>query len=149
MEMRRVDDRNTAVVRTSTPVEKLSEVMGSCYGEIMQALGSCGIQPVGPPFAMYHNMDMSSLDVEIGFPVAGKVEASGRVKPGKLPGGRVAVTLHEGPYEKIEGAYNRLMAFVRDQGLEMESFTYEFYLNDPDETPPEDLRTEIYFPVKE
>ena len=148
MEIRSVDDRNTAVVRTSTPVEKLSEVMGSCFGEIMGVLGTAGVAPAGPPFAMYHNMDMSKLDVEIGFPVASRIEASGRVKPGKIPGGKAAVTLHRGPYDKIEDAYNRLSAFVRDQGLDVEGFTYEFYLNDPDETPPEELKTEIYFPVK-
>jgi effector-binding domain-containing protein len=97
---------------------------------------------------MYHNMDMSNLDVEMGFPVTKATEGSGRVKAGKLPGGKAAVTLHVGPYEKIEEAYNRLTTFVKDQGLETESFCYEFYLNDPAETAPEELKTEIYFPLK-
>jgi effector-binding domain-containing protein len=148
MDVRSTDERPTLVIRTFTPVEKLSEVMGSSYGEIMQTMGSCGAKPAGPPFAMYHNMDMSNLDVEIGFPVDVKTEGSGRVKAGKLPGGKAAVTLHLGPYEKIEEAYNRLTAFVQEQGLEPESFCYEFYLNDPAETPPEELKTEIYFPLK-
>ena len=148
MEVRDPEERHTLVIRTSTPVGKLSEVMGSSYCEIMQTMGSSGVQPTGPPFAMYHNMDVSNLDVEIGFPVAEKTEGSGRVKAGKLPGGKAAVTLHAGPYEKIEEAYNRLTAFVKEQGLEPESYVYEFYLNDPAETPPEELKTEIYFPVK-
>lgn len=120
MEVRDPEERHTLVIRTSTPVGKLSEVMGSSYCEIMQTMGSSGVQPTGPPFAMYHNMDVSNLDVEIGFPVA----------------------------EKTEEAYNRLTAFVKEQGLEPESYVYEFYLNDPAETPPEELKTEIYFPVK-
>jgi effector-binding domain-containing protein len=149
MEVRSVEERHTLVVRTSTPVEKLSEVMGSSYGEIMQVMGSSGAQPAGAPFAMYHNMDMSNLDVEIGFPVAAAVPGSGRVKAGKLPGGRAAVTLHVGPYGKIGEAYDRLTAFVKEKGLNPESFCYEFYLNDPAETPPEQLQTEIYFPLKD
>ena len=148
MEVRSIEERPTLMIRTSTPVEKLSEVMGASYGEIMQVLASSGAQPAGPPFAVYHNMDMSNLEVEIGFPVSTAAEGSGRVKAGKLPGGKAAVALHVGPYEKIEEAYNRLTAFVNEKGLEPESFCYEFYLNDPAETPPEELKTEIYFPVK-
>jgi effector-binding domain-containing protein len=148
MEVRNTKEQPTLAVRTSTPVEKLSEVMGSCYGEIMQVIGSTGAQPAGPPFAMYYNMDMSNLDVEIGFPVTAKTEGSGRVKAGKLPGGKAVTTLHVGPYDKIGDAYERLTAHVKEQGLETESFCYEFYLNDPGETRPEDLKTEIYFPIK-
>jgi effector-binding domain-containing protein len=148
MEVRNTQERPTLAVRTSTPVEKLSEVMGSCYCEIMQVIESAGAQPAGPPFAMYYNMDMSNLDVEIGFPVIEKTEGRGRVKAGKLPGGRAVVTVHVGPYDKIGDAYNQLTAYVKEQGLETESFCYELYLNDPGETKPEDLKTEIYFPVK-
>ncbi len=63
-----VDEQDTVAVRLVTPVEKLSEAMGSTYGRIMEYLGSEGIQPSGPPFAVYHNMDMTALDVEIGIP---------------------------------------------------------------------------------
>jgi effector-binding domain-containing protein len=148
MEVRETAEKDTVSIRTSTPVEKLSEVMGQAYGEIMQHLGPKGIQPTGPPFAIYYNMDMTNLDVEMGFPVASSVEGAGRVKSSKLPGGRAAVTIHVGPYEKIDEAYNGLMAFVKEKGLETDVFSYEFYLNDPREEKPEDLQTEIYFPIK-
>ena len=149
MEVRNVEERHTLVIRTSTPVEKLSEVMGASYGEIMQVMGSSGAQPAGAPFAMYHNMDMSNLDVEIGIPVSAAVPGGGRVKAGKLPGGKAAVTLHVGPYGEIGKAYDRLTAFVKEQGLNPASFTYEVYLSDPSETPAEELQTEIYFPLKD
>lgn len=154
MEIRSTSERDTMAIRTSTPLEKLPEVMGACYAEIMQYLGPARIRPAGPPFAIYYNLDMSSLDVEIGFPVAAAAagaagaEDRGRIKPGKIPGGKAAVAVHTGPYAKLGEAYDRLLAFVKEQGLETESFTYEFYLNDPETTPPEALQTEIYFPVK-
>lgn len=148
MEVRNTSEQETMSIRTTTPVEKLSEVMGSCYGEIMQYLGPKGVQPAGPPFAIYYNMDMSNLDVEIGFPVAKKQESSGRINAGKIPGGKAAVTVHVGPYEKIEEAYNRLTAFVKEQNLQTGSLCYEFYLNDPASTPPEQLKTEIFFQLK-
>ncbi|UCF97572.1 MAG: GyrI-like domain-containing protein [Spirochaetaceae bacterium] len=148
MDIRNTKERPTLVIRTSTPVEKLPEVMGSSFGEIMQVMGSAGTQPAGPPFAMYHNMDMSNLDVEMGFPVARKTEGRGRVKAGTLPGGKAAAILHMGPYDRIGEAYEQLTAFVKEKGLEPQSICYEFYLNDPAETAPEELQTEIYFPLK-
>ena len=148
MEIRNVQERKTLVVRTTTPVEKLSEVMGSAYGEIAGYLGMKQIQPSGAPFAVYHNMDMSNLDVEIGFPVPSAVEGSGRVVSGEIPGGRAAVAVHQGPYDTIGETYERLGAYVKEQGEEPDIFTYEFYINDPGEVAPEELKTEIFFPLK-
>ena len=60
--------------------------MGPVYGEIAAYMAKNKIPFAGPPFAMYYNMDMDDLDVEIGFPVAEKISGEGRVKPGTLPG---------------------------------------------------------------
>jgi effector-binding domain-containing protein len=148
MEIRTVQEQAMVAVRTTTPVEKLSEVMGACYGDVIQYLGSQNAQPAGPPFAIYYNMDMSNLDVAIGFPVATALEGSGRAQAGTIPGGKAAVEMHIGAYDKIGEAYERLSAFVKENNLEIDTCTYEFYLNDPGETPPENLETEIYFPLK-
>jgi hypothetical protein len=47
--VRSVDEQDTVAVRPVTPVEKLSEAMGSTYGRIMEYLSSEGIQPSGTP----------------------------------------------------------------------------------------------------
>ena len=148
MELRNTSEQDTVVVRITTPVEKLPEVIGPSYGKIMAYLGPKGIQPSGPPFLLYHNDDMAALDVEIGFPVPSRQEGSGDVKSSKLPGGRAAVIMHTGPYDTIQESYAALSAFISEKGLEMEPFCYEVYLNDPRETPPQELKTEIYFPIK-
>ena len=36
------------------------------------------------------------------------------------------------------------MKCVRDNGLEANGVAYEIYLNDPAETPPEQLKTRVY-----
>jgi effector-binding domain-containing protein len=149
MELRNTNEQDTMVVRVTTPVEQLPELMGPSYGKILEYLGPKGVQPSGPPFVAYHNMDMAALDVEIGFPVPSRQEGSGDVQPGKIPGGKVAVTMHTGPYNTIRESYAALSSFIQEQGLKMEAFCYEVYLNDPRETPPEALKTEIYFPIKE
>lgn len=157
MEIKMVDTTDTMVVRLTTPVSELSTIMGRVYGAIWGRLQSQGLVSSGPPFALYHNMDMEALDVEIGFPIApGDVEkaraATGQVGPdavtlGTIPGGRVVTDIHTGSYETIGATYEAMSAYVGEQGLQPADWVYEFYLNSPQDTAPEDLKTEIRFPV--
>jgi len=140
--------RDTLAVRYRTPMAELSKSMGQAYGEIAAYMGKKGIPFSGPPFAMYYNMDMDDLDVEIGFPVASQAAGEGRVKPGRLPGGKLAMATHIGSYEGIGATYEKLTAFVSERALKPEEYMYEEYLNSPEDTPPEKLATNIYFPLK-
>ena len=140
--------QDTLSVRYRTPAKELPKTMGPIYGEIAAYMARNGIPYAGPPFAMYYNMDMDDLDVEIGFPVVKAAAGEGRVKASSLPGGRVATAKHVGSYESIEKTYNQLMAFVAKEKLEVESFMYEEYLNSPEDTPADKLETNIYFPLK-
>ena len=148
MEIKAKQEQRTASIRLRTPVVKLKEEMGKAYGEIAMLLGKQRTGPAGLPFAIYHNMDMNDLDVEIGFPVVQPIRAEGRMKPGALPSGRTAVAVHKGPYDKSEPTYNALMAFIQQSKAEARGLCYEVYLNEPDTTKPEDLLTEINFPLK-
>jgi AraC family transcriptional regulator len=75
-------------------------------------------------------------------------EPAGRVEAGELPGGKVLVDIHEGSYETIADTYNRMMAYMKEKDLADVNVAWEFYLNDPNEVPPEELKTEIYFLLK-
>ncbi|MFH2116222.1 MAG: GyrI-like domain-containing protein [Spirochaetota bacterium] len=148
MKIVELKERDTLSVRYRTPVAGLGDSMGPIYGEIAAWMGKNSIPFAGPPFAMYYNMDMDDLDVEIGFPVGKAQPGEGRVKAGKLPGGRMVTATHLGPYTSIEETYNKLMAFVGKKGLSTESYMYEEYLNSPEDTAPEKLATNIYFVLK-
>ncbi|MGD9091471.1 MAG: GyrI-like domain-containing protein [Anaerolineales bacterium] len=136
-------------IRTRTAVGDLPQVMGRCFGSITQYLGELGEQPAGAPFVGYYNMDMEALDVEIGFPVNRPLAGKGEIQSGSIAGGKQASCLHVGAYKDIEPAYNALMAFIRESGYEASGLAYEFYLNDPGETPEEALETEVVFPLKD
>jgi effector-binding domain-containing protein len=149
MEVRTVEERTTVSIRMTTTGDMLPQALGEGYGEIMEYLARTGIEPTGPPYSLYHNMDMESLDVEMGFPVAGSPTPEGRIRPSTIPAGRAAVAIHVGPYETMDDTYRALMAYVEREGLATEPFMYEVYLNDPDEVEPQQLQTEVYFPLRE
>lgn len=148
MEVKEINKQHTMCIKTRTPVEKLPEILGPGYGEIMQYAGKHGVQPTGAPYALYLNEDMSDLEIEFGFPAGGPIGKDGRVEAGELPGGKVLVDIHEGSYETIADTYNRMMAYMKEKDLAGMNVAWEFYLNDPNEVPPEELKTEIYFLLK-
>ena len=148
MEVRNVQEQKTAAIRVRTPLARLKDELGKGDGEIMGGLGSQGMTPGGAAFAIYYNMDMNDLDVEMGFVVASTCRAAGRMKPGTLPGGRTVVAVHKGPYETMERTYNEITAFMAQQKVTPRGACYEVYITGPD-VKPEDMVTEIYFPLKE
>lgn len=78
------------------------------------------------------------------------VTPEGDVGKKTIAGGRYAVFVHEGPYEGFEETYGRIFgAWLPESGEQLrEEPCFELYLNSPDQTPPEDLRTEIWLPLR-
>jgi effector-binding domain-containing protein len=138
----------TLVIRTRASVQQLPQVLGPAWGAIMQYAGRNGLAPSGPPFVGYHNMDMQDLDLEIGFPFARRLSGEAEVLAGELPGGKAAVCLHVGPYDKIGAAYEALQKWLEANGHTPSGVAYESYLNDPQSTPAAELQTQVMFPLK-
>ena len=138
----------TLSIRTRTPVQDLPQELGKAYGAIGQYLGELGEQPVGPPFAAYYNLDMQDLDVEIGFPVSRRLPGKDDIEASQIPGGKVATCIYTGPYSEMEPAYDALSQWIEDNGYQATGVAYEMYLDDPAQTPPQEPKTQILFPLK-
>ncbi len=136
----------TISLRTHAAVGDLPQVLGQTFGAIMQYLGEQDEQPTGAPFVAYYNMDMQNLDIEIGFPVARPLPGRGELKGGALPAGKIATTLHIGPYDTIAPAYDALTHYTQASGYQPTGVAYEIYFSDPS-TPPEKIQTQIVFPL--
>ena len=113
----------------------------------MQYLRELGEPPAGMPYAAYYNMDMQNLDVEIGFPVGRQLAGKGEIQASEFPGGKLASVMHVGPYDQVGPAYDALTQWVKEQGYEVTGVAYELYYSGP-ETPPQEIKTEIMFPIK-
>ena len=66
-----------------------------------------------------------------------------------LPAGRYARTTHVGPYDQLGDAWAQLMGqWLPASGHKIgDGHTYEKYLDTPMDTPPDQLRTELYLPL--
>lgn len=134
-------------IRTATRVQELPNLLQLSYGRLFGYLNELGESPGGMPFAAYHNFDMQNLDVEIGVPTTHALPRRGEIASGEIPGGSYGITLHTGPYEKLNEAYEALGAWIAQQGYAPGGVVYEFYLTGP-EVPPEQTQTQIMMPLK-
>lgn len=149
--VRTVDAQHVASVRARVDATKVSASLAVMLPEVGAVLGEQGVRPIGPPFSRYHEIDSktNTIDIEAGIPVATPITAKGRVRPGELPGGRVASTWHVGSYHELPRTYARLEAWMEAEALTAGGPFWEVYWTDPGIEPdPSTWKTEVLWPVE-
>ena len=136
-------DRPMLSVRTRAGVQDLPRVLGDIYGRIMVYLGEVKTQPTGMPFVIYYNMDMSNLDIEVGFEAPNGLSGKEDIQAGKIPAGKVVSLIYTGPYEECGPAYEAMGKWMIENNLDGTGVVIEFYLNDPQVDPPAQTRIEM------
>ena len=102
----------------------------------------------GPRSSCITRSARDGVDADVCVPVAGPVDAGGRIETHVLPPCTCVRTLHVGPYAALSGAYTELSEWVDDHAFRPEGPVRERYLNGPgDTTTPGEYRTEIEMPV--
>jgi effector-binding domain-containing protein len=142
------DEQPTAVLHERVAMSGLPEFFDRAYSAVAAAMGEQGVGLAGPPFALYHGIPTDTVDVEAGFPVASVVEVGDEVEPGVLPAGRAAEAVHVGSYDTLSQTYDEVVRWVQEQGMQLGSDMWEYYLTDPSSDPdPASWRTRIVCPV--
>ena len=139
--------RQTAVVTARLPMAQVPEWMSGAFREVFAVLGRQGVGPAGPPFAWY-TMAPEAFEIEAGVPALRAIMAEGRVTPGSLPGGPVAVTTHLGPYDRLGDAVEAATRWAQVRGIDITGPHWEVYHTDPSAEPdPERWRTDVVVPL--
>jgi effector-binding domain-containing protein len=145
-ELKEYPDRSVLSVRTHAGVQDLPRVLGDVYVRIIGYLGELKTQLTGMPFVIYYNMDMSNLDIEVGFEAPVGLPGKGDIQPGTIPAAKVVSLIYTGPYEECGPAYEAMAKWMVENRLEGTGVAIEFYLNDPQVDPP--AQTLIEMPLK-
>lgn len=142
-----LETRPALTMRWQMTFNELPKAFDETFAALKSYFIEIGQSPSGPPFAMYHNIDGQSVDVELGVPVSEPVPGRDRILASELPGGDVATSLVVGPYDRLSAAYEALVAWVEQQGFAVRGAPFEQYLNDPSSVPPEQYETRIHLPI--
>lgn len=83
------------------------------------------------------------------FSVKKEVKPEGEVGCKTIDGGRYAIFRHKGTYENFGQTYDYIYGpWLSESGCQLRDTPgFEKYLNNPDKTKPENLKTDIYVPV--
>jgi effector-binding domain-containing protein len=146
-----VAERPYVYVERTCPMvpSSISAEMGKAYTDVMDFIQANGLTLTGPALSVYYSYDPEAVTFRAGFFVSAEdaKKASGDVKADFTPAGRVVNFTHSGPYSKLSESYGMLMGWLQHEGLTLGTPTWEVYVNDPDTTPEEELRTDIYVSV--
>lgn len=138
--------------RSGVQPEEIRRTIEHAFAQLTEAIARGGVRAKGAPRAHYHYRDGAETGFELGFPiVADDASAAKRagLGVGQTFSGNAFSMVHEGPYAELSKAYKRLEQELSAQGFSGSGDTWEVYLNDPDNTPPAELRTQIYWPIAE
>lgn len=149
IERRLLETQPAVTIRERVARDKLGEVLPQRITEIEAFIAGRRGQGVGAPFARFHNygeVERTDVDLEIGVPTSEEVDcpAGSGYRASTLPGGPAVVLRYEGPYDRIEQAYDQLQAWIRESDFEASGTPWESYHGDLES---EGWEVEIVWPL--
>lgn len=119
---------------------------GKYFSKLYETIASEQLTLLGTPITIYHSQEYNPAgnDTEFALPIKEIVKGTR-----DLSDGLCVKSIYKGPYSELTSVYAKLTEWIENEGYELVNSPYEKYLTDPTQTTdPEDLVTEVYFPVK-
>jgi len=147
VEEKRMKDTKVAFIRYRGPYDKIPELIG----EVVEWVMNKGLTMTGTIYGAYFNrpgdVPPEELFYEIGAPFEGTANDEGKVQVKLIPEHTVVATIHKGPYDQLGPVIDKLAEYTVKNGYDIIGPVTEIYLNSPEEVEPEELLTEVQFPV--
>ena len=139
-----------ATKRTTVNMEQIAEVATEGLTKLMKFIAEQGKEIAGAPYLAYTNCneDFSEFDIELGIPVNKAMPTTGEIFMSQTYGGKAIATTYKGAYKDIEMAYTALMDYAKANTLDLTGAYYDYYINDPADTPEDELLTQVVFPIR-
>jgi len=148
---------------TETPARRLAALehigpytgLGAIFAQLAQTATSHNLWPqVGAVIGIHYDdpnvVSEEALRAHAGIALPRSVPIPDGLEEVHLIGGKYGVLRFKGAYQGIKICYDHLFGkWLPNSGEEpADAPSYEIYLNDPAETPVDELLTEIYLPLK-
>lgn len=135
----------------------ISRTMRTAFDELMGFVRQYKLSPSGSSRTIYTAYGPQGVRFTVAIPVAAPPATSRTIGPGfvkRLPVTRAMRFTHRGPHAELTKTYGQIVEFLKAKGLMKTDADWshympmwEEYLNDPQNTPPAELRTYIYLSV--
>jgi DNA-binding transcriptional MerR regulator/effector-binding domain-containing protein len=119
---------------------------GKYFSRLYEKIATEKLTVLGTPMTIYHSPEYNPAgnDTEFAIPIE-ETEMGTR----DFPGGLCAKSVLKGSYSELTSVYAKLREWVENEKYELVKSPYEVFVTDPNQaTVPEDIVTEVYFPVR-
>lgn len=149
IETREFDAQDYIYVEGRAPMSDgaaIAKAMGDAFGQAFGFLQQSGITPLSAPISVYTEMPGAEMTFRSGFFVVAEdaAKAAGDIKAAQIPACSALHALHTGPYMSLNQTHGAIWDHAKAQGLSNAMPVWEIYIDDPQETDAESLRTEVY-----
>ena len=128
----------------------------TAFNKLYTWINEMEYKPCGPSIVVYYNIPGQVPDNELEWELRSKIsEGVSQSEPNReglgvkhLGTNCVVSVIHKGPYEEIEGTYKSLSLWVEEKKYTINGPPEELYYNSPEKVTPEELLTEVRFPIK-
>ena len=137
---------NILSIRRIMSSDDYAEGYGKFFGRLYEKVAAEKLTLLGSPMTIYHSPEYNPAgnDTEFAIPIEEAVKGTR-----DLPGGLCAKSVLKGSYSELTSVYAKLKEWIENEGYAFVKSPYEVYITDPNQTTlPEDIVTEVYFPVK-
>jgi effector-binding domain-containing protein len=115
---------HTAVIWDRVAPRDLAKFVSAACGEVWSFIRSAGLKKPGRHVALYLDGEGT---VEVGAEVSGPFVGNDRVRCSQLPVGRVATTVHLGPYPLLRNAHAAIRQWCAGRSLQLTGVSWEVY----------------------
>ena len=139
-----------AVKYKAVDFTNMGPVMSEGYQKLWAYLAQYGKQMDSAPYCKYTNpsKDYMRFDIELGVPVSEPLPEKDGVYMAKTCDGKAITAMHKGAYKDIEKTYAPMMQYLAENNLQSTGVYYDYYLNNPADTPESELLTKVVFMLK-
>ncbi len=139
-------------IKRDTAFSDIDKVMEKDFTALNDYLKEHSVEVTGYPFSEYQKFDLVKDKVVYvaGFPIKEKPEnLPTNFFYGNMPPQKMETVRHKGKYDHLGNAWSAIMMMDRSKEFKKnkKANPMEIYVNDPSETSPEDLITDISMPV--
>jgi hypothetical protein len=132
----------TAVVSGRVPAQELARFVPAACGEVWTFARAAKLPRPGRHTALY----LGDGAVEVGAEVSEPFVGNERVQCSQLPAGRVAATVHWGPYQQLREAHAAIRQWCEEQGHRRTGVCWEIYghWDESWNADPAKIRTDVF-----
>jgi len=138
--------------QSSKQTQAIGDAMGAAFTQVVAFMKAHKLTRLGAPIAIYTRWDDAGCEFDAAIPVEkgpdGPIPPDAPVQVKQTYAGRVLKVVFKGPYTGMPAINSKLTAYMAARGYESAGPPWDEYVSDPTTTPPAELKTNIYQPVK-